>query len=309
MKTNKLNLFLSVILGIFILTGTGCKKKEPDSTPVPVPNHTDIKFLGHKGAGNNLYEDKYMEMTPNCFNEALLTMDGVEIDAQMSLDGTIWMYHNSQIDQDCYSGESEPSLYNMHDTAIENRMLCAPIAGGISLSDHIYKLSDLISIWNNKPGGFYMDIEIKQADLTQNIVTNAWGSMSNYLSIMADGFNTLFAVRNNPNQQIFFEVDDTTFCRKIRNNYPSMKFFLFRYGYTALEDYADDAIAEGYDGITENFVNSYVNTASVKAAQSRGLLIQLWTPYTQAELDSTFAMNPNYIQSDNMNAKKDLNVD
>ena len=55
---------------------------------------TDVKFLGHKGAGGNYFNDVNMENTIPSFAEAVQTLDGVEADVAMSLDGTIWMYHN-----------------------------------------------------------------------------------------------------------------------------------------------------------------------------------------------------------------------
>ena len=298
--TNKLRLLSGFILVFLILAGIGCKKK--DTTP-PAPTATDVKFLGHKGAGSNNYEDAYMEMTTPSFVEALKTMDGVEIDAQMSLDGTVWMIHDSYISNCCsWPTTYTPALYDLHDSQIANIQLCAD-----GRHDRLYKLSELIALWNSTQGGFTMDIEIKQADLCQDTINNI-GGMSAYLSKMADEIDTLFTVRNNPNTQIMFEVDDTTFCRKLRNSYPGFKFCIFRYGFNSLYDYADTAIALGYDGVSENFSHSYVTAASVKAARDRGLIVQLWTPYTQAELTTAFNMDPNFIQSDNTNAKSDLNV-
>lgn len=301
--TKKLRLLSGFIFVFLILAGIGCKKKDTATTTTPVLNSTDVKFLGHKGAGNNNYEDLYMEMTTPSFIEALKTMDGVEIDAQMSLDGTVWMLHDSYITNCCTCPVTyTPALYNLHDSEIAQIQLCAD-----GRQDRIYKLSELITLWNNTSGGFSLDIEVKQADLNQDTINNI-GGMSAYISKMADEIDTLFAVRNNPNTQIMFEVDDTTFCRKLRTSYPGFKFCLFRYGFNSLSDYADTAIALGYEGISENFTNSYVTASSVKAVRDRGLLVQLWTPYSKAELTAAFDMDPNFIQTDNMGAKADLNV-
>ena len=307
----KVQAFLLIILGLFIITITGCKRKEAIATPTPTPNPTNIKFLGHKGAGDNVYEDLYMELTTPSFQEALADgMEGVEIDAQMSLDGTIWLIHDAYMTNIWGLPHYNPCLYNLHDNQIEQIQLCDTVNGNVR-HDRIYKMSELISQWNNTPGGFYLDMEIKQADLDPELDTTinvTYGSMDTYLFQMADQFNDLLSTRNHPDSMLMFEVDDTTFCSILRSRVPGAKFFLFRYGFTSLQDYANTAKALGYDGITESFSNSYVNAAGVSYARNLGMIVQLWDPYSHAELNSTFAMNPNFIQTDNMDCKKDLNV-
>jgi hypothetical protein len=46
----------------------------------------------------------------------------------------------------------------------------------------------------------------------------------------------------------------------------------------------------------------------VTRAHNSGLFVQLWTPNTKAELTTAYNFLPDFIQTDNMDALKDLNL-
>jgi hypothetical protein len=70
----------------------------------------------------------------------------------------------------------------------------------------------------------------------------------------------------------------------------------------------NSACATGYNGISSIYTNKDISLKEVKRAQHSGLVVLLWTPYTWAELEETFELHPNIIQTDNLLAKEDLNV-
>ena len=134
------------------------KKRKND--PVPIPpnqNYPTTYFLGHKGAGSNNYNDVNMEHSIASFIEALQVLDGVEVDMQMSLDGTIWLFHDIDINYSLCSPGSPRSIPTMHDNEIAQLKLCSR-----TKTDRLYKLSKLIQLWNSSayPNGFFISMEI-----------------------------------------------------------------------------------------------------------------------------------------------------
>ena len=84
--------FVGLVL-LILITLIQCQI-QPDLGPT---TETDVRFLGHKGGGDNSFGATYIENTILSVKEGLKTLNGVEVDIQMSLDGTIWMFHNGDL--------------------------------------------------------------------------------------------------------------------------------------------------------------------------------------------------------------------
>jgi glycerophosphoryl diester phosphodiesterase len=78
-----------------------------------------------KGAGSNNYNDVNREHPIASFIEALKVLDGVEVDMQMSLDGTIWLFHDIDINYSLCTPGSPRSILTMQDDEIAQLKLCS----------------------------------------------------------------------------------------------------------------------------------------------------------------------------------------
>lgn len=137
---------------LLLLTTTRCQKETMPDPPI----ETNVHFLGHKGGGNNSFNPNHIENTLLSIQDGLKTMNGVEVDAQMSLDGTIWMFHHADIGESSCNTNYHHSIPLLKDTEIQKVLICS---GG--KQSRIYKLEELVSLWNATPAGFYFSMHVK----------------------------------------------------------------------------------------------------------------------------------------------------
>ena len=282
---------------VLVLVISGCKKEDPPVEPEPV--ETDIQFLGHKGGGNNGYNEVHMENTIPAMMEGIQALDGVEVDIQMSKDGTIWMFHDADLGYNCDNPDDSRSLILLPDSVISGLRLCHE-----SKKDRIYKLQELIDVWNLTPGGFYISFDVKM-DFPFDTFDQVGGRYA-YMVKLATQLAEVLSVRNHPASQLLMEVDYESFCEELRKYISDIPMYL-----SSSDDIIpkiERALAEGYDGISCNYNDLSVTAEGIKTAHDSGLSVQLWTPYYYDELLSAFNRNPDFIQSDNIDAKKELNV-
>jgi len=302
------NAFVFAVM--LLVTGVSCNKsmdtpaemesrKAKSNTPQTV--NTTVKFLGHKGAGSNNYNDVNMEQSIASFTEALNVLDGVEVDMQMSLDGTIWLFHDIDINHSLCTPGAPRSILTMHDNEIAQLRLCSH-----TKKDRVYKLSELIDLWNSYPKGFYISMEIKEDFETATY--DAVGGRPAYLGRFAKSLaESLMVLKHSP-QQFLIEEDDRVFPDAF-TKYPVGKevaYYVFEY--KPFDSVVADALAMGFDGVSCNFTDKTITAAKIKAAQNKGLKVQLWTPYYDSEVLKVYNMHPDFIQTDHTNVKSDLGI-
>ncbi|GAC1384903.1 MAG: hypothetical protein NVSMB45_13210 [Ginsengibacter sp.] len=274
----------------------------PNSTPTPGSAKSTSIFLGHKGAGSNNYNDVNMEHSIASFKEALTYLDGVEIDAQMSLDGTIWMFHDVDINASlCNPKAVHNSILTLHDNQIAALQLCHG-----TKKDRVYKLSELIDLWNSSANGFYLDIEIKTAIDKADYVS--FGGELKYLNKMAESMDKIF--QNLKHSPKLLQIDDysVNFTTNMRT-YKSGKGLTYMLNEDPpFDKNVADAISGKFDGVIHIFTDPAVTGASVLNAHNKGLLVSLFAPYTDAEVLSTYQKLPDFIDTDHTTVKKDLNI-
>lgn len=291
-----LNSCSKVNLNIPTITGT------LDSTPTSNLKTSTSFFLGHKGAGSNNYNDMNMEHSIASFKEALALLDGVEIDVQMSLDNTLWMFHDVDINNSlCTPGTHHKSIITMHDSDIAVLNLCSR-----SKKDRVYKFSELMDLWRSSPKGFFIDIEIKDSFDSSDYY--AVGGEMNYLTNMASSFNKLFENLNHNSKLLMIEDYSTMFTTNLRT-YPigkTLSYFLN--DSTPFDKNVENAMSGKFDGVSCNFQDSTITAAKIKEAHDKGLQVILWTPYYDSEVLGVYNLLPDFIDTDHTTVKQDLGL-
>ena len=213
-------------------------------------------ILGHKGAGSNNYNDYNMEHSIASFKEALAkNLDGVEVDVQMSLDGTLWLFHDTNLIGDLCKAGPTGSIINMHDKDIKVLQLCSR-----TKHDRIYKLSELIDLWNSTLNGFYISFEIK-GDFP-NSTYNLVGGETVYLKKLASVFATALTNLKHSPSQFIVEDDDVRFVTELRK-YPigtKVKYVLFED--VPFDQCVNDAVKYKFDGVSCSFTDTTINELS-----------------------------------------------
>ena len=271
-----------------LLNLTQCKKTAIIVTPL----NLDVIFFGHKGGGNNSYNPSFIENTLPSVQDGLKSMNGVEVDVQMSLDGTLWLFHHADIGEMSCLTNYHHSLITLKDTEIEKIQLCSG-----TKQSRIYKLKELVDYWNSSPTGFLISMHIK-LDQTQDTLNHPLvGGELAYLLKLADNLKIVYATMNHQDQ-LFCEVFDSAFRNKIHATIPGLKVCLLKE--VPFPQQVDDAISGGYDGVSSGFDSALISAAEVKRAHDNGLVVQLWTPDTKAEIIQAYLLKPTHIQTDNM---------
>jgi len=280
------------LIVIFSLTLSGCRKYE-------VETETDIMFLGHKGAGSNNYNDINLENSIPSLKEALDELDGVEIDIEMSLDGTIYLYHNVDYnDKACFPTNAPRYIPKMRDKDIEATLLCHS-----DKKDRIYKFSEVIDLWNERSRNFYITIDVK-ASFGSGFF-NDIGGKDLYFERLAAEFARILDDPSHTDK-IFMEFDSSTFLKELNKHEATKPVICYYTGDNDVDDHLKQALKYDYDGISINYTK--VTKESVEITKDSGMLIQIWTPYNKSELTQAFSMNPDFIQTDNKYAKRLLRV-
>jgi glycerophosphoryl diester phosphodiesterase len=260
---------------------------------------TSVIFIGHKGGGGNLYNDINMENTISAMKEGVKYLDGVETDLQMSRDGTIWMYHDTDLASDFCDKGPRAGIIFQTDSVISTLYHCHR-----TKKDRLYKLSELIDLWDSNPN-FYISLEVKTSWTIAEF--DRMGGKNPYLAKLA--YNLAKALNNsNAQEKMLIEIDSKFFCDRLKTykSTQNIKTSLIRGG--DMRQNIKDALELGYSGISCDFENESVTAENVKEAQQSGLIVQLWTPYYQKDLTSVFQLQPDFIQTDNVKAKRFLNV-
>lgn len=282
------------LLTIFVVNS--CRKDSVSSPATP----TDVVFIAHKGGGDIDYNPQYLENTLPAVKHSTTILQGVEEDIQMSLDGTIWLFHDADFSRVGTIRNNNKFLILSTDAEISKVLITNTI-----VQDRIYKLSELIEYWNAVPTPFYISLHIKLDFPADSINHAKIGGEAKYLSKFADNLYKILPNIKVPGK-IMIEVYDATFCKKIKSMIPGIKVCLIKE--VTFPKQVSDALALGYDGVSCSYSEPTLSIAEVAKAKSSGLIVQLWTPNQSAELMTAFSYQPTVIQSDNLKVLSILNV-
>ncbi len=292
LSSGTLRLNLSYILLVLFCFTTSCRKAEILET-------TTI-FIGHKGSGSNNYNDVVIENTLPAVQNIFGKLDGAELDIQMSLDETPWIWHNSSLDGFVCGSSSQDTIPKMRDIDIEKIRICHR-----SKSDRIYKLSEVVNWSNSTPSGIYLSLDIKTS--FSRATFDLYGSRDNYFTTLASSIAKVFE-NYKFSEKTIAEVDSKIFCQTLKSFPSTRKIGTYFMRYEPMDRKIQNAVALGYDGLSCNYTDPTVTSESIAAAHAAGLKVQLWTPYYLDELRFALDMNPDFIQTDNIYAKKGLNI-
>lgn len=284
------------LISLFVLTLIilliSCRKAEVE---------TATNFLGHKGSGNNNYNDVVIENTLPSVQNALKKLDGTELDIQMSLDNTVWLWHNADLSgYICDDRTRHDTIPKMRDAEIEKIRICHG-----NKSDRMYRLSEVIDWSNSTANGIHISLDVKVSFKPNTFLL--YGNRDGYLQRLAASLAKIFESYKFANKTLI-EVDSRFFCQQLKS-YNSTKDLITCFMRSEpMPQKIENAVRLGYNGLSCNYTDATVTKETIAAAHNAGLIVQVWTPYYRDELRKAFAMNPDFIQTDNVYAKEALNV-
>ncbi len=263
-----------------------CNKQSSDNV--------ETKFLGHRGSGCSLLQQGYMENTIPSIENAFKYFDGVEVDIQMSKSGTIWIYHDGIIN--ACDTNSKFCIPNSIDSTLENITICH-----YAYKDRLYKLEELFELLESNQSKF-VSLDVK--GYYPNFCIPANNVSESYQKQFA---KELIKLINNYGleNKILIETDYQYFLDCIKIQKPELNCYLL--SYQNFNKALNVALQKTYDGISSNFQDTSLNKECILNAHKNKLKVQIWTPNNEEDLRRILLLKPDFIQTDNSDAKSFLN--
>lgn len=258
---------------------TQCKRVEyfPDN---PV-EFTGTKFLGHRGGGyfdegNTLAGCKY----------GLSLMDGIECDIQKSKNNTLWLSHSATI-MNCDTSYSN-CFASISNAKIDEINSCFSQELAYARLDSVFEYMQ-----QNYPAK-YISLDVKAWEPCELGRSNLINEMNDMAQAIID-----LTVKYNLENKVVVESETGDFLYYIKTNCNFIETYL-----TTLGDFelgAARALHAGFSGLSFKFnYLEHITKEHVDLIRKKGLKIQLWTLNDNSEIGQAMQLEPDYIQTDNL---------
>ena len=266
---------------LFILVFSGCEKIHyyPDK---PIEN-VKTRFLAHQGGGNSGFQANTLEAV----KYGLYRLDGIEVDIQISKNRTIWLSHNAVLPE-C-NNMVLPCLPEVYDNEMVNLDSCL---------GNKYTFTRLEEVFRYMKDNFpekYISLDVKPWDpckLSSLEITGILNVLAGEVVRLSDLYQL--------DENIEVESEVATFLsylKKISHN--RIACYLTTMG--DFERGMQLALKEGYTGLSFKYnFNEQITINHISLLHKKGIRIQLWTLNDEIELSGAILLNPDFIQTDNI---------
>lgn len=268
---------LYFLLFILVLLNS-CKKDEG----LPEPSSTFVvKFIGHRGSGSDDFIGKESNFPrENTFASMLIGfqyLHGSETDIQMSMDGTLWLWHDSYFPTPDYS----ICIPMMHDADIL----------ALQLPDKQVAKLDTVLYWMSK----YALYKIISLDVKGYFPLAPTLDLYQYYDRMSDSISAMVK-RYHIQRRVLVETDYTLFLDFMKQKEPLVETYLL--AYTDLQTAISTCVDRGYNGVSFAYDDTSMTEQNMKYLRSKGLKIQVWTLRTLESIEQISTLKPDIIQTD-----------
>jgi glycerophosphoryl diester phosphodiesterase len=260
----------------------GCEKSEEIKPK--------IKIIGHGGIGFQSASNVIPHNSMESIEKALLAYNiyGVEVDVQMSENGTFWMYHDEELWSmtNCESCVSERS-----DNYLKNCKYRNDFAINIAAQHHLSKLEELFQFHQNKNLNSIILLDVR----TNSKCISDYPKSEDYKNLMAKNLNDLIE-KYNLKKKVWIGTSDLDFLDKMFKINNSLLFFI--------EGKADDEIIN-YANSKEYFKgfilkNSETKKEDIENLSNLGYKSILFMVKVSSGHQEAIAKNPDYLMTDNV---------
>ncbi len=210
-----------------------------------------------------------------CLNQGA---DGVEIDVQMSKDGILFAFHDADL------SERTDGQGLIHDFSADE-ISAINYKGLFSGKEPIQRLDSIFNLLSDFP----------EAIVTLDVKLYTSSSYTPYQQTVAESIAN-FIQQNSRKKPILVESQDTSFL----NYFHQLSPFSPTYFYTSIFDDGFRALNTfNYQGLTMDLQN--INKDQIKTLHASNFKISLWNVQTVGENSDALQLNPDYIQTDEIN--------
>ena len=266
----------------------GCEEPEP-----PASGH-EVYLLGHRGTGFTAYSNSTLpENTLPAVKLGLSDLHGVEVDVQMSSSGTVWLFHDAALP--ACGEDTFHCLPKVTDAELEALNSCLPE------ELHLVRLEEVLDLMRTNYPDKWISLDVK--GYFEEACFPGRNAPVEYQQVIARKIVAL-TEEYQLVDQVLVETNYWEVLDEVKTLNPAIKTFLL--GYDNLQEVTKMAKQKGYSGLSFNFFSPTVTPEAVQQVYEQGLLLQFWTPNDLEALERAVALSPDFIQTDNLAAAKEL---
>lgn len=255
--------FPAALLVVFLLS---CKKHK-DLYP-------DTVIGGHACAGLHISSSNYHDNSLEAYKYArsFETVKMIEVDAQLSLNGTLWLFHDPELSEESTGSGYIPQKEDSYLSGLKYRSL---------ERERLVRLSDLPADLK----GIRLLIDLKESDGTETGVVDSARVINALKQTKQYFYNGILAIVTNSRRFI-----------------PTIKGLGFEVYYNSVNgaqflSYSDNALSAG-----AVFRNSDIDISDVNAVKSLGKDVILYDVRSPSGIRSALEKNPGYLLTDDIKA-------
>jgi len=278
--------YLYIVLSIAIISNCEKIKYYPDD---PIEN-VQTRILAHRGGGNSGIQENTLASS----QFGLSQLDGIEVDIQLSNDRTIWLSHNAELPS-C-TGINLECFVNSTDNEIIELDSCLGKDYDFSSLDTIF-----YTIARSYPEKF-ISLDVKAwwpCDLGHLDVTGLLNVIAEEILKLVDKYNL--------HNQVLVECETATFLDFIKKRNKNIGTYL-----TTLGDFERGmmlALESGYTGISFKYkYDEKITEDHIQLLHKKGLRIQLWTVDDENDILEAISLNPDFVQTDNIDFASTIKI-
>ena len=268
-----------LLIAILFIILYSCRDLESYSDN-PYPDKSTL-ILAHRAGGDapyGLYEENTLEAAIFGFDNA----DGIEVDVQKSLDGTLWLFHDSYLTE-C-NGKDKNRIPEKRDEAIRKYMECK--------GDKLATLEEVFKFHRENNLDKLITLDVKSWLPSKNSYSTS------YLIQVADRIHKLVK-KYQMQDYVLAECENAMFLNRIRKNDRRIRCYLTTF--KDLEEGARKALKAGYTGISLEYdLNNPPSLERINKVKKKGLKIQFWVINNKEDIDKALELKPEIIQTDNV---------
>lgn len=269
-----------IVIFFFLIISFSCNKIH--YYPEKEYKKVQTKFIAHR-AGGGMYS-RFQENSIEGAEYGLSVLDGVEVDIQISKDGTIWLSHDVNL-PNC--GGYEYSCFPNH-TDAEILQLDSCLGSQKSFT----KLEEVFSLLSSSYSNKYISIDVKTWYGCAPSDVGLFGEMTR----TADEIIRLTQKYNRQNK-VMVECETATFLNYIKENSNNIETYLATFG--DFDRGVLIALDFDFTGISFKYkFKDEISSQHIHLLRKKGLKIQIWTVNNENDLLEAISLNPDFIQTD-----------
>lgn len=271
----RLNFYLIIFT---LLLPLSCNKIEYD-TDSPIIGRSTLVLM-HRGCG---YNNNFVPNTLPAAEYGLSVLDGVELDVQISKDGTLWLNYDNDV-MDC-NGEIIGCFQNMSDTEIYDVAIC----------DSTIKYSTLESVFELMSTSYpnsHVSLDVKK-------------QYCNFLTVPSSMKEMAIAVKSlvskyDMENKVLVESRSIAFHKEMEDQEDIIQCII---SLGDVDKGIADARAKKTKGISIRYGIEEINAEVVSLIHKKGYQLAIWDVNVAEDIEAVWASNPDYIQTDNADFK------